>query len=276
MLFAKAYPDRFFDVGVAEQNLVDIAAGLALGGKRVFASSFAYFLTGRAWDQIRNIVAHDNLDVALVASHGGLSAAADGASHLALQDIAITRVIPNLKVVVPCDAEETKNVLNVIVASRGPFYVRLRREKEPILQKSYEFKMGRAETMRDGGDITIISTGSSLGASLKAAELLKTKSVNAKVMNIHTIKPIDHDAITKTAKETGAIVTVEEHSILGGLGGAVSEVVTESYPVHVHRIGVPDTFVGSSRSAEPFLKEFGLMPEQIASTAESIIQKRVV
>jgi len=273
MLFGKAYPDRFFDVGAAEQNLVDVAAGLAIGGKRAFASSFAYFLTARAWDQIRNIVAHDNLNVCFVASHGGLSAAADGASHLALQDVALMRVIPNMRVVVPVDAEETKNTLEAALKAGGPFYIRLRRDKEPILQKPYQYKLGKAETMRDGSDLTIAAFGPMVNASLKAADLLKEKKIDAKVLNIHTVKPLDDDTLVKAAKATGSIITIEDHSILGGLGSAVAEAISEKYAVPIHRLGVPDVYAGSSRNIDSFLKEFGLTPDQIAVRAEQAAKK---
>ena len=274
ILFAKAHPDRFFDVGAAEQNLIDVAAGLAIGGKRAFASSFAYFLTGRAWDQIRNIVAHDNLNVCLVASHGGFSAAADGASHLALQDVALMRVIPNMRVVIPADAEETRNALDAAIASGGPFYLRLRRDKEPILQKSYRFKLGRAETMRDGADVTIAAYGSMVDASLKAAAILKEKKIEARVLNIHTVKPLDTETLTTAARATGSVLTVEDHSVLGGLGGAVAEALSESYPVPVKRLGAPDVYGGSSRNPDSFLKEFGLTPEGIATSAEQVCRRR--
>ncbi len=274
IVFAKAYPDRFFDVGAAEQNLIDVAAGLAIGGKRAFASSFAYFLTGRAWDQIRNIVAHDNLNVCLVASHGGFSAAADGASHLALQDVAIMRVIPNMRVVVPADAEETKSALDSAIAAGGPFYMRLRRDKEPILQKDYKFKLGKAETMRDGSDVAIAAFGPMVDASLKAAVFLKEKKIEARVINVHTVKPLDAEALATAAKATGSVVTVEDHSIYGGLGGAITEALSERYPVPVKRLGAPDVYGGSSRNADAFLKEFGLTPEAIAASAEKACTKR--
>jgi transketolase len=262
-------------VGAAEQNLIDVAAGLAIGGKKAFASSFAYFLTGRAWDQIRNIIAHDNLSVCLVASHGGLSAAADGASHLALQDVALMRVIPNMRVVVPVDAEETKSALDAALKAGGPTYLRLRRDKEPILQKGYQFKLGRAETMRDGSDLTIAAFGPMVDSSLKAAALLKEKKINARVVNIHTVKPLDGETLVAAARATGAVVTVEDHSICGGLGGAVAEVLSEKYPVPIHRLGVPDVYGGSSRNVDSFLKEFGLTPDQIAANAELVTKKRL-
>jgi transketolase len=272
-VFAKDFPIRFIDVGSAEQNLVDISAGLALGGKRVFASSFAIFETGRAWDQIRNVVSHDELNVTLVSTHAGLSCAADGASHQALEDIALMRVIPNMKVIVPCDAEETKNALDALLKIQGPAYIRLRREKEPIIDKKYDFKLGKAESLRDGNDLALVATGMMVSYSLKAADILKDKGIEASVINVHTIKPLDSDKLYKVAKETGMIVTVEEHSIFGGLGGAVSEAVSEGYPVPIHKIGVNDTFGQSARSFEPLLKAYGLTPEQIAEASEKHIKK---
>jgi transketolase len=274
IMFGKAYPERFFDVGAAEQNLVDVAAGLAIGGKRAFASSFAYFLTGRAWDQIRNIVAHDNLNVCLVASHGGLSAVADGASHLAFQDVALMRVIPNMRVIVPIDAEETKSALDAALKTGGPYYMRLRRDKEPILLKGYQFKVGRAETMKDGEDITLVAFGPMVDASLKAAATLKERMIDARVLNVHTVKPLDSDALEVAAKATGIVMTIEDHSVLGGLGGAVAESLSERYPVPIIRLGIPDVYAGSSRNADSYLKEYGLTPAQIADRAEKAVEKR--
>ena len=274
IMFSKVYPERFFDVGAAEQNLIDVAAGLAIGGKRAFASSFAYFMTGRAWDQIRNIVAHDNLNVCLVASHGGLSAVADGASHLAFQDIALMRIIPNMRVIVPVDAEETKSALDAALKTGGPYYIRLRRDKEPILQKNYQFKVGWAETMRDGEDVTLVAFGPMVDASLKAATALKERMIDARVLNVHTVKPLDGDALEAAAKATGAILTVEDHSVLGGLGGAVTESLSERYPVHIIRLGIPDVYAGSSRNTDSYLKEYGLTPNQIADSAEKVVEKR--
>ena len=272
-VFAKEFPERFFDVGSAEQNLINVSSGLALGGKKVFASSFAIFETGRAWDQIRNIVAHDELNVILVATHAGLSCAADGASHQALEDIALMRVIPNMRVIVPCDAEETKNALDTLLNLKGPAYMRLRREKEPIIDKKYKFKLGKAETLCDGSDVALIATGMMVSYSLLAADILKKKGIDASVINVHTIKPLDSQMLCSVAKNTGMLVTVEEHSIYGGLGSAVSEAVSECYPVPIHKIGVNDTYGQSARSFEPLLKEYGLTPEQIAESSEKYIKK---
>ena len=272
--FSEAYPRRFFNVGSAEQNLVSFSAGLALGGKRVFTSSFAIFETGRAWDQVRNVVAHDKLNVALIASHGGFSCAADGASHQALEDIALMRVIPNMRVVMPCDPEETVNALDAIMETRGPVYMRLRREKEPNLEKPYSFKLGRGEEMRGGGDVTLVASGMLVLNSLKAAEMLAASGLDARVLNIHTIKPLDEGILVKAAKETGALVTVEEHQVIGGLGGAVCEALSEKAPAPVLRLGVRDVFGQSSRTMDELLDLHGLTPEKIAASAENVIKKR--
>lgn len=268
-----AAKDRFFDVGAAEQNLVAFASGLALGGKKVFASSFAYFETGRAWDQIRNLVAHDKLDVQLVASHGGLSCASDGASHQAIEDLAITRVIPNLKVLVPCDAEETKNTLDALMGIKGPSYLRLRRDKEPVLEKNYEYKLGKIEVMREGSDITIAAIGSQVNFALSAAEKLALAGVDTMVLNVHALKPLDKQALVKAAKKTGRVLTTEQHQIHGGLGGAVAEVLSENYPTPMKIMGVEDTFGETAREQMEILVHHGLTADHIATSAQELIEK---
>jgi transketolase len=184
------------------------------------------------------------------------------------------RVIPNMRVVVPVDAEETRNALDAAMAAGGPFYMRLRRDKEPILQKGYRFKLGKAETMRDGSDLTIAAFGPMVDASLKAAAILGEKKIDARVINVHTVKPLDAETLVSAAKATGSVLTVEDHSVLGGLGGAIAEALSERYPVPVHRLGAPDVYGGSSRNADSFLREFGLTPDQIAATAEQAAKKR--
>ncbi len=271
--FAEKYGKRFFDVGIAEQNLVAFAAGLALGGKHVFASSFAYFETARAWDQIRNLIAHDKLNVSLVASHGGLSCASDGASHQALEELAIMRVIPDMRVIVPCDGEETEHALNELLDDPAPTYMRLRREKEHILEKNYEFKIGEAAKMRNGSDVSIITTGAQVYYSLKAAEELEKIGVDAEVINIHTLKPLDGEELIKTAKKTGAVLTVEQHQIDGGLGGAVSEILAENYPTRVKRMGVMNTFSETARTYDELLTHHKLTSEDILINAQSLIEK---
>jgi transketolase len=271
--FSLLYPERFFNVGVAEQNLVAFAAGLALGGKKVFASSFAYFQTGRAWDQLRNLVAHDRLDVKLVASHGGLSCAADGASHQAIEDLAITRVIPNLSVLVPCDAEETKDILDILMSIKGPVYLRLRREKEPVLEKNYEYKLGKIEIMREGSDLTIAAIGSQVSFALSAADSLIEKGVRAEVLNVHSLKPFDKEMIIKSAKKTGRVLTTEQHQVNGGLGGAVAEVLSENYPTPMKIMGVKDSFGETARTQKEILIHHELTAENIAIAVEELIEK---
>ncbi|MFA9494350.1 MAG: transketolase family protein [Candidatus Bathyarchaeota archaeon] len=271
--FAAKYPDRFFDVGAAEQNLIAFASGLALGGKKVFASSFAYFQTARAWDQIRNLVAHDKLNVALVSSHGGLSCASDGASHMAIEELAIMRVIPNMQIIVPCDAEETKTALDTIMQSQGPFYMRLRREKEHILEKNYDFKLGKAEVMREGSDVSMITTGGMVYYSLQAAEALAAEGVEAEVISVHTIKPFDEVAIIKSAKKTGAVLTVEQHQVAGGLGGLVAETLSENYPTLMKRMGVDDSFSETARKYNELLVHHGLTSPDIQAAAQTLIEK---
>ncbi len=271
--FAAKYPERFFDVGAAEQNLIAFSSGLALGGKRVFASSFAYFQTARAWDQIRNLVAHDKLNVALVSSHGGLSCASDGASHMAIEELAILRVIPNMQIIVPCDAEETKNALDTIIESQGPFYMRLRREKEHILEKNYDFKLGKAEVMREGSDISLVTTGSMVYYTLQAAEALAAEGVDAEVISVHTIKPFDQAAIIKSTKKTGTVLTVEQHQVAGGLGGIVAETLSENHPTLMRRMGVEDSFSETTRTYNELLVHHKLTSPDIQAAAQTLIEK---
>jgi transketolase len=271
--FAAKYPERFFDVGAAEQNLMAFSSGLALGGKRVFASSFAYFQTARAWDQIRNLVAHDKLNVAMVSSHGGLSCASDGASHMAIEELAILRVIPNMQIIVPCDAEETKNALDMIMESQGAFYMRLRREKEHILEKNYDFKLGKPEVMREGSDISMVATGGMVYYTLKAAEALAAKGVDAEVISVHTIKPFDKAAVIKSARKTGAVLTVEQHQVAGGLGGLVAETLSESYPTLMQRMGVNDSFSETARTYNELLVHHKLTSNDILAAVQTLIEK---
>jgi len=271
--FASKYPERFFDVGAAEQNLIAFASGLALGGKKVFASSFSYFETARAWDQIRNLLAHDKLNVAMVSSHGGLSCASDGPSHQALEELAIMRVLPNMQVIVPCDAEETKNALDAIMGSQGPFYMRLRREKEHILEKNYNYKLGKAEVMREGSDISFVATGAMVYYTLKAAEALAAEGIDAEVISVHTMKPFDEAAIIESAKKTGAVLTVEQHQVAAGLGGLVAETLSEHYPTLMKRMGVDDSFSETARTYNELLVHHGLTSPDIQTAAQTLIEK---
>ncbi len=272
--FAEKFPERFFDVGCAEQNLIGTAAGLAAGGKIPFASTYAIFATGRAWEQIRSVIAHDRLNVKIVASHAGLTNSPDGASHQSLEDIALMRVIPNMTVIVPADAIEAKKAINAVVEYYGPVYIRLNRVKTPVIfDHNYNFSIYKAVTLTEGEDLGIIATGSMVANALQAADLLKKREITARVINMHTIKPIDKEIILRAARETGAIVTVEEHSINGGLGSAVAEILTEEMPVPMRRVGVKDRF-GQSGRYEELLKEYGLNAGHIAKVAEDLFNKK--
>lgn len=271
--FAKRYPERFFNVGCAEQNLIGVSAGFALIGKTVFASTYAIF-SNRAWEQIRNTVAHDNINVKIVVSHSGLTNGPDGASHQSLEDIALMRVIPNMTVIVPCDAIETEKVIISEIERKGPTYIRLSRAKSPIINdENYEFKIGKAVTMKDGDDLTIITTGTMVQESLRAAEILEKECITAHVINIHTIKPVDKDATIKAAIKTNSILTVEEHSTIGGLGSAVSEILGDRYPVPIKMVGTMDTF-GESGEYNQLLQKHGLTHENIAILAKELIRSK--
>ena len=255
--FGKHFPDRFFNVGIAEANLVSVAAGLAYSGKTSFASTYAIFLPGRCVDQIRNSIAYPSrgekkgLNVKLVTSHGGLSVGPDGGSHQTIEDIAIMRVIPNMKVLIPADATAVSKLTKNIAQIYGPFYMRMARSKVPtVYSDSQEFEIGKGITLRDGNDCTIAATGITVKMALDAAEKLQQDGISCRVIDCFTIKPIDKDILEKAARETGAIVTCEEHNIMGGFGSAVSEVVSESYPVPIRRIGAQDKFGESARDNE--------------------------
>lgn len=270
--FAKKYPERFINVGVAEQNLLGIAAGLAYSGKIVFASTYAAFIT-RAVDQLR-FIAHDNLDVKVVATHGGLTDGPDGWTHHSIEDVAITRSLPNMKVVIPADAVETERVVEEAVKVSGPWYVRLSRVPTPvILDEGYKFVLGRAYVLEDGSDVAIIAAGNTVAMALEAARLLRGRGVSAAVINMSTVKPLDVDTVLSYARRTGAIVTAEEHNVHGGLGSAVAEVTSTRYPVPIEMVGIEDRW-GPSGETEELWRLFGLTPENIASAAERAISRR--
>ena len=274
-IFAKEFPDRFFDMGVAEQDMISTAAGLAASGKIVFASTFAVFGSGRAWDQVRISMAYTRLNVKLVVTHGGISTGEDGATHQANEDLAIMRVIPNMTVIVPSDAVETVQVIKSLVKEYGPSYVRLSRLSTPIVNgnSNYDFRIGKGITMKPGNDITIIATGIMVYHSLVAADQLSKEGVNARVVNIHTIKPLDKELIIRCGEETGAIVTAEEHSIIGGLGSAVAEVLVENKPVPMARVGVKDMF-GESGKPDELLEKYGLTSKDIFSAAMNVMKRK--
>lgn len=263
-----ANPDCFYNMGIAEANMVGVAGGLASCGKTVFASSFAMFLAGRSFEQVRNTIAYPNLNVKLCATHAGISVGEDGASHQAIEDLALMRSIPNMTVLSPCDALETEEMIKAVAEFKGPCYVRLGRLGVSAVnnKETYKFQIGKGITLNEGNDLTIIATGSMVEVAVEACKELKEQGINARLINIHTIKPLDKELILKAAKETGAIVTAEEHNVIGGLGSAVSEVVSEEYPVRVLKVGVQDRF-GQSGKPEELFKEYNLTKEEIVKKA---------
>jgi transketolase len=268
-VFAKKFPERFFNMGIAEQNLMGTAAGLATCGKIPFASTFAIFATGRAFEQIRNSICYPNLNVKIAATHAGITVGEDGATHQSIEDIALMRALPNMTVISPADATETKKAVRAAAQMKGPVYLRLGRHPvDTIFGEGYEFKPGKGVILREGRDVAIIATGVMVAEALKAAEILEKDGINAMVVNIHTIKPIDEEVILKAA-ECGAIVTAEEHSIIGGLGSAVAEVLSEKKPVLIKRIGIKDVF-GMSGKPEELMKAYGLTAEDIAEAVRSL------
>ncbi|MDQ3869521.1 MAG: transketolase family protein [Thermoproteota archaeon] len=266
--FGDYYPDRLFNIGIAEANLVSIAAGLAIAGKIAFASTYAAFLPGRCLDQIRNTICYPNLNVKLIVSHAGLTVGPDGASHQQIEDFSTMRAIPNMRVIVPADAVSVRQLIRTIANTPGPFYVRLARPSSEIIYVEGEtpFNIGRGNILRDGSDATIISCGLMVTTSLRAADILKRDDdISCRVIDMFSIKPIDKDLISKSAKETGAIVTAEEHNVIGGLGSAVAEISGENYPIPMRRVGINDTFGESARDEEIdlLLEKYGLTTTKI-------------
>jgi transketolase len=271
--FQKVCPERFIDMGIAEADMIGVAAGLAACGKKPFACSFAMFTAGRAYEQVRNSVAYPHLNVKVIGSHGGLSVGEDGATHQCIEDLALMRAIPGMVVLNPCDGNEMRAAVRALIDYDGPAYMRLGRSAVETVTDGapgYKFEIGRGATLRDGSDVTIAATGMMVQEALKAAEMLKADGVSARVLDIHTIKPLDAELIIKAARETGAIVTTEEHNVIGGLGGAVAECVAESFPVPVLRHGVMDVF-GRSGKAGEVLAAYGLTAEKIAETAKKAV-----
>ena len=273
-VFAKKFPERFFNMGIAEANMVGTAAGLAAAGKIPFVSTFAIFAAGRAWEQIRQSVAYPKANVKIVPTHGGITVGEDGGSHQSVEDIALMRAIPNMTVIVPADAVETRKAIRAVAEHKGPVYVRLGRNKVPaIFQEDYNFEIGKGCEVVPGTDMTFITTGIMTGQAVIAAELLKKEGLSARVVHMATIKPLDREIILKAAEETGAIVTAEEHSIIGGLGGAVAELLAEARPTPVKRVGVRDRF-GTSGKAEELIKYFGLTPDDLAEAAREVLARK--
>lgn len=268
--FGEAFPGRFFNMGIAEADMMGTAAGLAAAGLIPFASTFAVFATGRVFDQVRNSIAYPNLNVKIVATHGGITVGEDGASHQSVEDIALMRSLPNMRVVVPADAVETRKVIEAAVEEKGPFYIRLGRSGVPqVLEESAEFNLGRGMVLRKGSEATIIATGIMVSKALEAAEELEEKGLQVRVINMSTIKPLDEELILEAARETGFIVTAEEHSIIGGLGSGVAEVLVEKYPVPMKRVGIMDTF-GESGPPELLLEKYGLTAKNIKEAVLSL------
>lgn len=273
-IYKKACPDRFFDCGIAEADMMGVAAGIATTGKLVFASSFAMFASGRAFEIVRNSICYPHLNVKIGATHAGISVGEDGASHQCNEDIALMRVLPGMTIINPADDVETKAAVLAMADYVGPTYLRFGRLAIPTFNdpKTYKFEIGKGIELRGGKDITIIATGLMVNEAIEAGKVLAEQGIDARVINIHTIKPIDRDIIIRAAKETGKIITVEEHSVIGGLGSAVAEVVTETVPVPVIKIGVQDKF-GHSGPAVPLLKEFGLCTDNIVKVTKEALGK---
>ena len=273
--FAKEFPDRFFNMGIAEQNMIGTAAGLASCGKIPFASSFAMFATGRAWEFVRNAVCHNMFNVKICATHAGLTVGEDGGSHQIIEDIAIMRAIPKLTVIVPADATEAKFATRAIAEFFGPVYMRLGRANVPVLfdEKDYEFKIGKAQVIKGGIDVSIFACGVMVSRALWAQEILKEEGISAEVVNVSTIKPLDEEAILTSVQKTGCAVTCEEHNIHGGLGDAISAVLTEHHPVPMKKIGVQDQF-GQSGKGDELLEHYGLTKENIANACREVIKKK--
>ena len=282
--FGQEFPDRFFNVGISEGDLVTVSAGLAASGKISFASTYAIFLPGRAVDQIRNNIAYPSpqgkkgLNVKLVASHGGLSVGPDGGSHQQIEDIAIMRAIPNFRVFIPADTVSVSKLTHLMANEYGPFYMRLARSKTPLIHsESQDFQIGKAITLRDGADCTIAACGITVRMALEAAELLQQENISCRVLDMFSIKPIDNEILEKAARQTGCIVTTEEHNIFGGMGSAVAESVSESYPVPIKRIGAQDMFGESARDNEVplLLEKHGITSFNIVKQVKEIRSKKL-
>ncbi len=281
-LFGTGFPERFFNMGIAEANMVGMAAGLATTGKRVFASTFSIFLTGRVYDQIRQSVAYPRLNVKLVATHAGITVGGDGASHQMLEDIALMRVLPNMEVVVPADALATTFVIEEAAKHSGPLYVRLGRGNWPVIYGrryeemtggSYHYHPGKATVLTRGDDITIIAVGLMVERALEAAAILEKEGVSARVIDMHCVKPLDSETIIKAARETGGIITTEEHNTIGGLGNAVAAVIVENYPVPMSEVAVPDVF-GESGESDELLEKYGLTARNIVNESLKVISRK--
>lgn len=272
--FGKKFPDRFFNMGVAEANMMNTAAGLATCGKIAFVSSFSIFATGRAWEQIRNTICYSELNVKIVATHSGVSVGPDGASHQCIEDIALMQVIPTMTVIEPCDAIETRKAILAAVSYKGPMYIRLGRAAVPVITpKEAPFTIGKADVLRAGKDVALVACGALVANSLIAADALSKVGIEATVVNVHTVKPIDQETLVKVAKQTNAVVTAEQHVLDGGLGSSVASVLSRNYPVPIEMIGINNRF-GQSGEPDILFKEYHLLPEDIVCAAKRAVDRR--
>lgn len=272
--FAEKFPQRFIEIGVAEQNLATVAAGMALGGKIPFISSYAVFSPGRNWEQIRTTICYNDVPVKIIGSHAGVSVGPDGATHQALEDMAIMRALPNMIVISPADSIEAKKATQAIARLAGPCYMRLSREKVPLVTtEQTPFEIGKAEVFYEGNDVTVVATGQMVYRALLVAKALESHKISVRVINCHTIKPLDKDTILKAAEETGAVVTAEEHQVTGGLGGAVAELVSQNFPVPLKIIGIEDRF-GESGEPNELLEKFGLTKEAIIKAVTQVLRMK--
>lgn len=270
-LFAKEFPGRFFNFGVAEQNMMATASGLAACGKTVFASTFAIFATGRAWDQVRNSVSYNNFNIKIVATHAGITVGPDGASHQALEDLALMRAIPNMNIIIPCDGPQTKEAVMAAAGAKGPFYIRLGRAKIPSIENKGEFKLGKAQVLAAGSDIAIIACGIMVSEALIAVKNLLSKGIKASLINFHTLRPLDTEAVLKIAQETPKIVVCEEHSASGGLSSSIQEFTAENIPAKVVSLGIKNRF-GQSGEPSELLKEYHLTSGDIEKAALALLR----
>lgn len=272
--FAAAFPERFFNCGIAEQNMMDTAAGFAVSGKTAFVSTFAVFGTGRCYDQIRQSIAYPKLNIKIVASHAGITVGGDGASHQIIEDIALMRVLPNMTVIVPVDSPETYKAVKTIAKEKGPCYVRIGRSDVPtVTDENTKFDINQAPVMRDGKDITLIGCGIMVSKCLEAAEELAKHGVDARVINLHTIKPMDEKTVVRAARETGGVVTAEEHSVMMGMGSAVAMVLVENFHVPMKRVGIPDVF-GESGDCDELMEKYGLTKDNIVEAAHDVLKRK--
>ncbi len=272
--FMKEFPERFFEMGIAESNMVGVAAGLATCGKIPFASTFAVFASSRVADQLRNSVAYPKLNVKIAATHAGITVGPDGATHQSVEDIAILRSIPNFTVIVPCDYYEAKAAVEAAAEYNGPVYLRLTRGAVPfVFDEKYQFEWGKVVPLRDGQDVTIFATGVMVDQALKAAEILETEGISAHVVNVHTLKPLDLEGVIRAAQKTGAVITAEEHSIYGGLGSAIAEVLAENASLPMQRVGIKDTF-GESGEPDELMEKYGLVDKNIVEAVHVVLKRK--